>query len=261
MLIDQVCDALRPAAAGHTVADVRIGLGYTGALLDNGRCGLAYTFRQDTGPGCCVLTEAGSLSGKPATELAEGAHARNLIVAAVGLATLNALAPPAPESAGDILDILSVGPADAVGMVGFFGPLVEPLKRMAKTLHIIEQREDLGPRVLPQGSSPHVLPDCQVVIITGTALLNRTLDGILDSCRGAREIAILGPSTPLLPEVFAARGVTLLSGIEVIDSRRALRVISEGGGTRQLLDAIRKVSLRIQSKTVGSATEPSAAAV
>ncbi len=244
MLLDEVCDQLLPVAADHSVADVRIGLGYTGVQLDDGSCGLAYTFRQGTGAGCCVLKEAGSLSGRSASKLAEGAHSQDLIIAALGLATLNALIKPALHFAGDILDLLSVAQTETVGMVGYFGPLVEPLKRRAKALHIVEQREDMGPEVLPEGAAERILPQCQVVIVSATALLNRTLDAILDRCRGAREIAILGPSTPLLPSVFASHGVTILSGMEVTDSRQALSIISEGGGTRQLGNSIRKVSLR-----------------
>jgi hypothetical protein len=33
------------AGESRTVADVRIGLRYTAVLLDNGSCGLAYTFQ------------------------------------------------------------------------------------------------------------------------------------------------------------------------------------------------------------------------
>lgn len=43
-----------------------------------------------------------------------------------------------------------------------------------------------------------MLPQCQVVILSATTLLNRTVDDLLDLCRNARELAILGPSTPLL---------------------------------------------------------------
>ena len=139
MLLDEVCDQLLPLAEAPCVADVRIGLGYTGVLLDDGRCGLAYTFRQGTGAGCCVLKEAGSLVGQSASKLAEGAHSQDLIIAALGLATLNALIKPAFLSAGDILDLLSVALTETVGMVGYFGPLVEPLKRRAKALRIFEQ--------------------------------------------------------------------------------------------------------------------------
>jgi uncharacterized protein (DUF4213/DUF364 family) len=98
--------------------------------------------------------------------------------------------------------------------------------------------------VLPESEAVTILPRCQVVVVSATALLNRTLDALLDLSGNAREIAILGPSTPLLPQVFAPRGVTLLSGVQVIDPGRVLRLVSEGGGTRQLGRSVRKLTLR-----------------
>ncbi len=243
MLLDDVCDQLLPVASIRSVTDVRIGLGYTAVQLDNGRCGLAYTFRHATGGGCCAVKKAGTFCGQSAAELAQSAHSQDVIVAALGLATLNALTPAGLPSAGDILDLLAVNPTETVGMIGYFGPLAGPLKSQAKTLHIFEKREDMGSGVLPEDAEERVLPECQVVIVSATTLINRTLDAILGYCQGAREVAILGPSTPLLPSVFASRGVTILSGMEVTDPGTALRIISQGGGTRQLLDATRKVSL------------------
>jgi len=246
MLLDDVCDQLLPVAAARSVTDVRVGLGYTGVQLDDGRCGLAYTFRHATGGGCCAVKKAGTLCGQSAAELAKNAHSQDVIVAALGLATLNALIPSGLASAGDILDLLAIEPTETVGMVGYFGPLVGPLKSKAKTLNIFEKRGDMEPGVLPEDAEERVLPECQVVIVSATTLLNRTIDTILGYCQGAREVAILGPSTPLLPSVFASHGVTILSGMEVTDPSQALRIISEGGGTRQLLDATRKVGLRIK---------------
>jgi uncharacterized protein (DUF4213/DUF364 family) len=75
--------------------------------------------------------------------------------------------------------------------------------------------------------------------------LNHTLDTLLGRCEYARTVALVGPSTPLLPEVFARRNVTLLSDIQVVDAGHVLRVVSEGGGTRQFGDAARKLALRI----------------
>jgi hypothetical protein len=246
MLLDDVCDQLLPLAAARSVTDVRVGLGYTAVQLDDGRCGLAYTFRHATGGGCCVVKKAGTLCGQSASELAQSAHSQDSIVAALGLATLNALTPSGLPSAGDILDLLAIEPTETVGMVGYFSPLVGPLKSKAKKLHIFEQRDDMGLGVLPASAEEKLLPECQVVIVSATTLLNRTIDTILGYCQGAREVAILGPSTPLLPSVFASHGVTILSGMEVTDPSQALRIISEGGGTRQLLDATRKVGLRIK---------------
>jgi hypothetical protein len=41
------------------------------------------------------------------------------------------------------------------------------------------------------------------------------------------------------------RGVTILSGIHVVDSAKVLRIVSEAGGTPSFGPAVRKLSLRI----------------
>jgi uncharacterized protein (DUF4213/DUF364 family) len=81
-------------------------------------------------------------------------------------------------------------------------------------------------------------------VLSATTLLNHTIDGLLDLCRSAREIALLGPSTPFLPEVFTRHGVTMLSGLQVVDAPHVLRIVSEGGGTRQFGRTVRKLNLR-----------------
>jgi uncharacterized protein (DUF4213/DUF364 family) len=245
VLIDEIRDALLPAATNHSVADVRVGLGYTAVQLDDGRCGLAYTLRDEIGEGCCVIKAAGTLSGRPASDLAEWAKSLDPIASAVSLATLNALVEPPPGAVeSDLAPLMEIDRDDTIAMVGYFGPLIEPLRSRGKALHIFERRPDAKPGVFPELEAIKVLPQCQVVVLSATALLNRTLDGLLDLCRNAREVAILGPSTPLLPRVFASRGVTLLSGVEVVDPERVLRLVSEGGGTRQLGRAVRKLTVR-----------------
>jgi uncharacterized protein (DUF4213/DUF364 family) len=245
MLIDDICDLLFSPAANHSVADVRVGLGYTAVRLDDGRCGLAYTFRDDLQEGCCVIKAAGTLVGQQASELAAWARSVDTIASAVGLATLNALVPVPPSAVETgLLTLLELTPDDVVGMVGYFGPLIEPLRTRCRTLHVFERRPSVEPEVLPESAAAGILPQCRIVILSATALLNRTLDGLLAWCRNAREVAILGPSTPLLPQFFAGRGVTLLSGVQVVDGERVLRLVSEGGGTRQLGSAVRKLTVR-----------------
>jgi uncharacterized protein (DUF4213/DUF364 family) len=247
MLIEELCGRLLPAAAGRTVVDLRVGVGYTGVLLDDGRCGLAYTFR-DAAPdrGCNVLGEAGTLAGRAAADVARFARSPDPIAAAIGLATLNALGEPPAAADADVLDVIDPRAQDEVGMVGYFRPLVEPLRKRAKALHVFERQADAAAGLLPAEAAADILPRCRIAIVTATSLLNRTMDALLLSCRNAREVVVLGPSTPLQPDLFAGRGVTCLSGVWVTDGPRALRIISEGGGTRRLQPALRKVCLRIR---------------
>jgi uncharacterized protein (DUF4213/DUF364 family) len=254
MILDEICDLLLPSAAGRLAADIRIGLGYTAVLLDDGRCGLAYTLRDKIEPGCGVIAGAGTLAGRPAGDLAALARSADPLDAAAGLATLNALAGSPPEAVpADLLALLDCRPDETAGMVGHFAPLVDPLRARCRTLHVFERDPAPGSGLLPESAAPAILPQCQVVILSATTLLTRTLDSLLALCRGARTVAIAGPSTPMLPAFFAARGVTLLSGVKIACADRVLRVVSEGGGTRQFGSAVIKIALPLAPATVSAA--------
>jgi uncharacterized protein len=247
MLADEIVDQGLRTAQNHAVADVRIGLGYTAVCLENGCCGLAFTLHEKEYESCCVIPEAGRLAGRKASELIPWMKSADVTACAVGLATLNAvIEPPASAVEADIVDLLPVGTDDTVGMIGYFGPLVEPIKKKAYSLHVFERLPDPDYGILPESAAKDLLPKCQVVIMSATTLLNHTIDGLLDLSKAARQIAVLGPSTPFLPEIFRSHGVTLLSGLHVVDSKQILQIVSEGGGTRQFGRAARKLSLYLK---------------
>ena len=247
MLADEIYKQVLTVAAEHYAMDVRVGLGYTAVVLEDGRCGLAYTLHEKEYESCTVIAEAGTLAGRKASELISWIKQTDQTACAIGLATANALILPHAAAEADILNLLPVGSEDTVGMIGYFGPLVGAIKKRVRTLHIFERKPipDLG--VLPDSAAGDLLPFCQVVILSATTLLNHTIDELLDHCKAAREIAILGPSTPFLPEVFSKQGVTLLSGVQVVDAPRVLRVVSEAGGTRKFGPAVRKLTLHISN--------------
>ncbi len=91
-----------------------------------------------------------------------------------------------------------------------------------------------------------MLPECDVIIISSTTLINKTIDSLLDLSKDARETIILGATTPFLPHVFIKRGVTMLSGIEVTDKNRMLQIVSEGGGMRDFKGSIKKMSVLLK---------------
>ena len=170
----------------------------------------------------------------------------NLLEASVGLATINALVNQKCKTAigGDILTVMKTGNTDTVGMIGFFGPLVEPLKKSVKKLYIFEEKSISDcPDVYPAEKTTEILPLCNVVILSATTLINKTIDRLLSQAKDARNIIIVGASTPLLPRIFSKRGVTLLSGVQVVDSARVLQIVSEGGGMRAFKQSIKKVNL------------------
>ena len=47
MITNEMRELLAEKARQRVIRDLRIGLGYTAVLLDDGACGLAYTFRDE----------------------------------------------------------------------------------------------------------------------------------------------------------------------------------------------------------------------
>jgi len=238
---------LLPAAREARVEEVRIGLGYTAVLLDEDRLGVAYTFRHEAQGGCCVFEGLRPLSGRPASDLLALIGSSDRIEAAVGLACANALAnrPNEGVQEGDVLGHLGLRRTDRVAMVGYFSPLVGPIKERAESLTVFDLVDRPGAAVRPAAEAADALPGCQIALITATAIINHTMDALLHAAANCREVAILGPSTPMLREAFGATKVTLLSGVIANGPKDILRVVSEGGGMRQFAPYVRKVSLRI----------------
>jgi len=246
MIVDQLQDHLSSLASQRRLADVRIGLGYTAVLLDDGNAGVAYTFHEDASAGCSVFTGLRPLAGRIAAEALPYLTSSETVECTLGLAVANALAnrPTADQLEGDILESLEVRPEDTVGMVGFFGPLVSPLRQKARRLTIFERNAARSDQVLPAEEAYGLLPDCDIAVITSTALIVGELDRLLEVSGDCREVALVGASTPLVPEVFGGRGVTLLSGVTVADPAGILQIVSEGGGMGLFGKRVRKVNVK-----------------
>ncbi|MFH0916333.1 MAG: DUF4213 domain-containing proteins, partial [bacterium] len=129
MIIEELRSHLLHHFPEQRVADVRIGLGYSAVMLEDGNAGTAYTFRHDAASGCSVFMGRRPLAGRTTTEILEYLGSPDVVECSVGLALANAMAnrPHPDQQEGDILDILPLRPDDRVGMVGYFGPLVAPL--------------------------------------------------------------------------------------------------------------------------------------
>jgi len=248
-LIQEMIDALENRANDKSIEDIRIGLCYTSVLLNDGQLGLAYTFHAQP-PLCCgSRLQPGNSKGRSALEIIHYALSDNLLESSIGIATINALANKTGEGVieGDILDVITFHPSDTVGMIGFFGPLVDPLRASVKSLFIFEEKEmPLSPDVYPPSSTTEILPQCDVIIISATTLINKTIEPLLQLSKNARETIILGATTPLLSQIFTPWGVSMLSGVTVVDVPKVLHIVSEGGGMRDFKDTIKKVNVSLK---------------
>lgn len=235
-MLNCLYERLLPAAENRWIDDLRVGLSYVGVRLDNGRSGIAAVL-PDTKPGGCTgLKEAGTYAGSAAVDVLKYLVGDgNALNRAIGLAAANALVvPPANETEDrEATTYFHLKPGEKVAMVGLFAPLVERIRKTGALLTIIEKNPERL-EVLSPEDKRRALKECDVAIVTATTLLNNTFEETISLLGSPRVVAIMGPSTPLAPEIFQNTPVTHLGGAVIVDSVRVMQVISEGGGTPAL---------------------------
>ena len=214
------------------VEDIRQGVFHTGVLTRY--CGLAATLPRDAlkqeGP---LVKSPGFLLNKTPRDLAQMAHSESILEAAIGMATINSLLEVDLDSCIELNAaelILKKGEGKKVAIVGHF-PFIPRLREKAKTLWVIEKNPRQGD--FSEEEADRLIPQADVVAITGTSLTNHTLDHLLRLCNTESYIVMLGDTVPLCPVLFDY-GVHALSGTRVIDADLALRCISQGANFRQI---------------------------
>jgi uncharacterized protein (DUF4213/DUF364 family) len=242
---ERLVELLREEGKGARVQDARIGVRYTAVKLQDGRVGLAYTLLNEMRVGCTTITEAGSLRRRQALYLLEMLIKPGLSVhRSLGLATVNALLSRSHmnSSGEDTLNLLGLTGEDHVAMVGFFGPLIPKIKCTTDQLTIIE-KDTMRDGIVSSEEGKRSLRSCSVALITATSILNNTLEDVLNSLGSPRWTTILGPSTPLAPEVFSGTPVNHLAGSRVKDSEKVLQIVSEAGGRGLLRPYLELINL------------------
>lgn len=241
LIRDNLAEYALKRSEGKKVTDILVELGYTCALLDNNDCGLAYTFRNELGNCCSVLGEAGNLMSRPCAELIPWLMEKNPVKAAVGLSVTNAVLNNQLRcQCGNVTDFIELDADDTFGMVGNFVPIRRAAEKKTKKIYVFEMGKERPDETYSDEDIPVYLPECSVVV-TATSIMNGTIDRILRACQKAGQVCIIGPSTPLAPEIFGGKNVTALAGIIVADPAMMLRIISEGGGTMQMKPVLRHV--------------------
>lgn len=248
-ILNRLYERLEPAAKNRRIDDLRVGLSYVGVKLDNGRSGIAAVLPDTTPRSCTVLKKAGTYAGSIAVDvlnyLVDG---ENALHRAIALATANALVvfPEDKTEDREATTYFDLKPGEKVAMVGLFAPLVGRIRATGAILTIIEKNPDRL-EILSPDDKRQALKECDVAIVTATTLLNNTFEETISllGLGSPRVVAVMGPSTPLAPDIFSGTPCTHLGGAVVADSARVLQIISEGGGTPALRPHLRFVNLMI----------------
>lgn len=218
--------------ADTKIRDARIGP-YWNAVLSR-RCGLASTphethDRQVQRPSF----PAEQLVGRQTLEIAEWSLSSDGFIAAIGMAAINSLLEPDESrcktiNARDLL--LQHAAGRSIAIVGHF-PFVDDIRAVAERLWVLE----LNPRPgdLPAEQAPDVIPQADIVALTGVTLINHTFDDLIALCRPDAYVVMLGGSTPLSPVLFDY-GVDVIGGTIVDDPILVMEGIAQGATFREL---------------------------
>jgi uncharacterized protein len=248
--IAAVTDILGAQLDDIAVERAVIGLFFTGVKLSTGHSGACATPIKTIPEAVCCPSSAmampfpGKMRGKPARDAIKEAFSDHGIRRGVGIATVNALAElcwerqPNPSvellHGVDAFDANSFRPDDLTVVVGAFVPFLKELKRRQLPFLVLEKDPDTlkAEEMLfyrPPEMAREVVPQADVLLMTGTTLINDTLEDLLSWAKPEARVTVVGPTVGLLPDAFLARGADILGGVRITDADAFLNLLAEGG--------------------------------
>ena len=161
-----------------------------------------------------------SYEGMELAELAKAAKSWNLAEASYGMAAINAFynTPQRMEAlhAAEPFDRYCTAGLDLrnkrIGVVGHLN-MPDFVRQQAAELLILERNPQPGD--YPDSACEWILPTCDIVLITGSTLANKTLPRLLELTRNAVTI-LTGPSVPLCPALLEL-GIDRIAGLVITD--------------------------------------------
>ncbi len=233
-----------------TADRVTIGIFFTGVKLSNGYGGICFTpIKEIPEAVCCpssakAMPSSGKLKGRKVSMILKEMSRGNPLKKAIGIATMNALSsacwercPPdgyVIKRGVDAFDDLRM-PEDAhVTVIGALVPILKALKKREKPFSILENdirtlKEDELEFYVPPEKADAAIRRADVLVVTGTTLINDTLEGILKNAKKNADVMVVGPTASMLPDAFFNRGVTSVGGIIVNNPDELLDILAEGG--------------------------------
>jgi uncharacterized protein (DUF4213/DUF364 family) len=245
-----VTDILGPEIDEISVERAVIGLFFTGVKLSTGHAGACATAIKSIPEAVCCPSSAmampfpGKMKGKPARDAIKEAFSDHGIRRGVGIAAVNALAElcwerrPHPlvelQRGVDAFAANAFRPGDQTVVVGAFVPFIKELKRRGQPYLVLEKDPDaLKPEEMPfyrpAEMAREVVPQADVLLVTGTTLLNDTLEDLLSWARPEARVTVVGPTVGLMPDAFLRRGADILGGVRITEPDAFLDLLAEGG--------------------------------
>lgn len=239
----------------ETINDIKVeravvGIFFSGVSLNTGHAGICATPIKEIPEAVCCPTSArsmpnsGHLTERPVSKYLNDVLSSIPMRKAMGIAVLSALSSYCRDKGlTDDYDIkVGVNAIDCIDLkydtypvvIGAIAPFLRVLMSRRKLFSVIELdprtlKPDEMPFYVPPGKTPEIVPKADILVITGTTLINGTLESILELARPETQVVVLGPTSSILPHAFFKRGVDILGGDFITNPHEMLDTLAEGG--------------------------------
>ena len=252
-LVTELLQALPRARSEDRLVEVSRGPLFDAVLCEGvGRqgCGLASAMRRpcDTPGGLSEVRKAPHELPGTAGELAQSLASEDPSEACLGMAAHNALMEPPSRYLSELNAVPLIqrwGEGKRVLMVGGF-PFAQLLRGSSSKVWVFELNpmESLGE--MSASKVMDYLPEAQLVVLTGTTLINHTFDALWEAIPPTAKTLMVGPSSPL-SEVLLDWGLDAVAGAYVgpdpEDMAAVMEGVRAGKGYRQMRRQVRRCIL------------------
>ncbi len=233
MIVDEIRrKALKIIDEDFEVLDFSLALPYTYVLIkgEKGKSlGVAMTLREE------IKDYRGKFDDISVESFIKGVNSLNVVERTIGLATVNAISQyylnPNKITESDVVEILSKD-LKRVAVVGNMIPVVKALKNRGYEVYVFERNPSLhDENTLSDSFEYRLLPEMDAVLISGTALINDTIDLILERSKKARLKVLVGATAQVLPEFFK-NVLTHIASIRILDVEKVLLSLKLGSAAK-----------------------------
>ncbi|NVO09734.1 MAG: DUF364 domain-containing protein [Bacteroidales bacterium] len=250
MILQETYDLLRTKYSDHlekiTIEKIQIGLFLTAVKLSNGYCGVASS-DLDTTINCCHKQKRdfgdftpGNINGQKVLDLFN-CQDNSKILDRVKHAVLNAVSTEIIATSNykiiedkDPFDLIDTSGQKTICIVGAFQSYIRKISNTRHKLYVLELNENALAEAqkqyyIPATNASEILPNSDIVIITGLTLANNTLDDLLSHIPSNKQVIIVGPTSGLIPDILFKHGINIIGSTKITNPERMFTVVSEGG--------------------------------
>lgn len=249
MIIEQTYDLLASEYSYITrelkISDVRVGQYLTAVLLSDGSIGLAssledehpFLSREERDFGDFTPLK---IKGRYIFELLKSTKDSKLVTS-LKVAVLNAVSSKMiipgkyriVESC-DPVNLIDLSGQKTITLVGAFQSYIRKISETNNKLNVLEFnsnafRDEDKKYYVPASEFRDIIPLSDIIIITGQALVNGTIDELLNFVRKDSEVIVTGPSGSMLPDVLFRNGVDIIGALRITDPDLVFDIVGQGG--------------------------------